>query len=229
MRCQHSDRISYVAKPGCDMSASHLASLAYTVKPCAAAVPGLQFFVRMGDQVYRDEVLWDVSNPNSNAERYAERMCMDLGLSADWYDAIKAHVQQQLADIRQVCLGDLSMSLSEQATCCSLHYKHVCWSLVAACDTNTRRNKRAVDARTLHLFPRCSLQPRCVAPSCGCTCSFMHSSLCGSIGFDYSTSSSDHKQGVSTRCCVSTKPCKPLLVLNGHCETSQPHPVSRSF
>jgi hypothetical protein len=58
--------------------------------------------VRQGDQVFRDEVLWDVGNPVNGADAYAVRVCDDLGLNADWFDAIRAHVQQQLDDVKQV-------------------------------------------------------------------------------------------------------------------------------
>ena len=67
--------------------------------PCAA----LQFYVRRGDQVFRDEVLWDLGNPNNGCEPYAVRVCADLKLGADWFDAIRAHVQQRLDEVKQVC------------------------------------------------------------------------------------------------------------------------------
>jgi hypothetical protein len=62
----------------------------------------LQFYVRHGQQVFRDEVVWDVGNPVNGAEAYAVRVCADLNLGADWFDAIRAHVAQQLDDVRQV-------------------------------------------------------------------------------------------------------------------------------
>lgn len=65
----------------------------------------LQFYVRNGDQVFRDEVLWDVGNPVYDAQTYAVRVCTALGLEADWFDAIRTHVQQQLDDVRQVGAG----------------------------------------------------------------------------------------------------------------------------
>jgi hypothetical protein len=72
------------------------------VANAAFVCPELQFFVRHGQQVFRDEVVWDVGNPVNGAEAYAVRVCADLGLGADWFDAIRAHVAQQLDDVRQV-------------------------------------------------------------------------------------------------------------------------------
>jgi hypothetical protein len=62
----------------------------------------LKFFVRKDNEVFKDEVLWDVANPVNGADPYAVRVCCDLGLGADWFDAIRAHVQQQLDDVKQV-------------------------------------------------------------------------------------------------------------------------------
>jgi hypothetical protein len=59
--------------------------------------------VRNGQRgVFRDEVLWDVGNPVNGSEPYALRVCSALGLGADWFDAIRTHVQQQLDDVKQV-------------------------------------------------------------------------------------------------------------------------------
>lgn len=62
----------------------------------------LQLYVRKGDQVFRDEVIWDVSNPQNTADTYAIRVCADLGLSCDWYDAITANLKSRIDEVRQV-------------------------------------------------------------------------------------------------------------------------------
>jgi len=62
----------------------------------------LQLFVRFQDKVFRDEVLWDVGNPMNNADNYAIRVCEDLGLACDWYDAIRAYVTSRLEEVKQV-------------------------------------------------------------------------------------------------------------------------------
>lgn len=67
--------------------------------------------MRLGQQVFRDEVLWDVSNPVNGAEPYSVRVCADLGLGCDWFDAIRAHVQQRLDEVKQVGWGCWGASL----------------------------------------------------------------------------------------------------------------------
>jgi hypothetical protein len=62
----------------------------------------LQLYARLNDQVFRDELLWDVSNPQNTADTYAMRVCSDLGLGCDWYDAIKGHLETRLQEVRQV-------------------------------------------------------------------------------------------------------------------------------
>jgi hypothetical protein len=58
--------------------------------------------VRRGDRVFQDEVVWDVGNPLNTADAYVRHTCADLGLGHEWYEAIRTHLQQQLADVRQV-------------------------------------------------------------------------------------------------------------------------------
>lgn len=62
----------------------------------------VQLFVRRGDEVFRDEVIWDVSNPQNTADTYAIRVCADLGLSCDWYDAITGNLKSRIEEVRQV-------------------------------------------------------------------------------------------------------------------------------
>lgn len=52
--------------------------------------------------MFRDEVVWNVGNPMNNADTYTVRVCSDLGLDCDWFDTIRAHVQQQLDEVKQV-------------------------------------------------------------------------------------------------------------------------------
>lgn len=69
---------------------------------CALLACVEQLFVRQGDQVFRDEVIWDVSNPQNTADTYAIRVCADLRLGCDWYDAITTNLKARLEEIRQV-------------------------------------------------------------------------------------------------------------------------------
>jgi hypothetical protein len=62
----------------------------------------LQLYVRLHDRVFRDELVWDVSNPHNTADTYAMRVCGDLRLGCDWYDAIKSHLEARLQEVRQV-------------------------------------------------------------------------------------------------------------------------------
>lgn len=52
--------------------------------------------------MFRDELLWDIANPQNTADTYAVRVCADLGLGCDWYDAIKSHLNMRLHEIKQV-------------------------------------------------------------------------------------------------------------------------------
>ena len=61
-----------------------------------------QVCARHGDQVLRDELVWDANNPCSSAHRYAASVCGDLGLDCGWFEALRAHVQAQLDDVVEV-------------------------------------------------------------------------------------------------------------------------------
>lgn len=67
----------------------------------------MQLFVRRGDEVFRDELVWDVSNPQNTADTYAIRVCADLGLSCDWYDAITANLKSRIEEVRKVVCCDM--------------------------------------------------------------------------------------------------------------------------
>jgi hypothetical protein len=67
-----------------------------------AFLANLQLYARLNDQVFRDELLWDVSNPQNTPDTYAMRVCGDLGLGCDWYDVIKGHLEMRLQEVRQV-------------------------------------------------------------------------------------------------------------------------------
>jgi hypothetical protein len=62
----------------------------------------LLLLLQLNDHVFRDELLWDVSNPQNTADTYAMRVCGDLGLGCAWYDAIKSHLEARLQEVRQV-------------------------------------------------------------------------------------------------------------------------------
>jgi hypothetical protein len=62
--------------------------------------------VHLDELLLRDTVVWDVSQPYTTAEQYAASLCEELGLRFNWYNAIYAHVQQLLQDIREVRLCD---------------------------------------------------------------------------------------------------------------------------
>ncbi|WIA40122.1 hypothetical protein OEZ86_013524 [Tetradesmus obliquus] len=61
----------------------------------------LQLYARLNDRVFRDELLWDVANPQNTPDTYAMRVCGDLGLGCDWYDVIKGHLESRLQEVRQ--------------------------------------------------------------------------------------------------------------------------------
>lgn len=69
---------------------------------CPAIALLLQLYARLNDRVFRDELLWDVANPQNTPDTYAMRVCGDLGLGCDWYDAIKGHLESRLQEVRQV-------------------------------------------------------------------------------------------------------------------------------
>ena len=63
----------------------------------------MQISVQHEDELLRDSVQWDLSQPFSTPEQYASVLCEDLGLRYDWYKAIVEHVSELLLDCRQVC------------------------------------------------------------------------------------------------------------------------------
>ena len=62
----------------------------------------MQVEARVGEQVFRDRVEWDVAEPQNTAEQYAAAVCRDLGLGWSWFHAIGAAVREQLARHLQV-------------------------------------------------------------------------------------------------------------------------------
>ena len=61
-----------------------------------------QVEAQVGDQVFRDEVQWDLGDPQNTAFSYANAVCCDLGLGWDFAAAITGAVELQLAAKRQV-------------------------------------------------------------------------------------------------------------------------------
>ncbi|KAF8062976.1 hypothetical protein HT031_003815 [Scenedesmus sp. PABB004] len=69
--------------------------------PGTAQLVALTLRARLGDQVFRDELLWDVGNPQNTSDAYAMRVCADVGLGADWYGAIRGSLQARLDEVQQ--------------------------------------------------------------------------------------------------------------------------------
>lgn len=64
-----------------------------------------QVEAQLRDQVFRDEVEWDMDDPQNTAFSYANAVCCDLGLGWVFAAAITGAVEAQLTAKRQVC-GD---------------------------------------------------------------------------------------------------------------------------
>lgn len=60
----------------------------------------LKVAVKRGNQLLRDIVLWDLSNPHNTAPLYASVTCRDLALDHAWYEALQHKVQQLIDDVR---------------------------------------------------------------------------------------------------------------------------------
>lgn len=71
-------------------------------KPGGPSIVQLQLHVRRGDQVFRDELTWDLGPPANTPPSYAAAVCTDLGLDATWYDAIVEQLASRLQEVRQV-------------------------------------------------------------------------------------------------------------------------------
>ncbi len=51
---------------------------------------------QLQDQVFRDEVDWDLSDPQNTPYKYASAVCYELGLDWDAATAVAAEVETQL-------------------------------------------------------------------------------------------------------------------------------------
>ena len=51
----------------------------------------------MRDQIFEDEVEWDMDDPQNTAFSYAHAVCSDLGLGCDFATAVMIAVETQLA------------------------------------------------------------------------------------------------------------------------------------
>lgn len=141
-----------------------------------------QFYVRQGERVFRDEVVWDVGNPHNVAEPYAVRVCADLGLGADWFDAIRAHVQQQLQDVKQVglCAECVERVCRESVLggveLCSGVWTGVGWGGVSSVCVCVRASWPFVCVKVSLKHSQSPLPPVCL-PICHCPSPPLHNTL----------------------------------------------------
>lgn len=62
----------------------------------------MQVEVQVQDRVIKDEVEWDMDDPQNTAFSYAHALCSDLGLGCDFAAAIMKAVETQLGAKREV-------------------------------------------------------------------------------------------------------------------------------
>ena len=56
----------------------------------------IQLNVRIGNVVLRDQFQWDISNANNSPEDFAESLCSDLGLGAEFMLPIAHQIREQI-------------------------------------------------------------------------------------------------------------------------------------
>ena len=64
-----------------------------------------QVEVQVQDQVFRDEVLWDLADPQNTPYKYASAVCYELGLGWDAAAAVATAVEAQLHSKSEVCIS----------------------------------------------------------------------------------------------------------------------------
>ena len=80
-----------------------------------------QVEAQLQDRVFRDEVDWDLSDPQNTPHKYASAVCYDLGLGWEAAAAIAAAVEEQLRVTHEVCTNMLSVRvLSDMDRSCQL-------------------------------------------------------------------------------------------------------------
>ena len=59
-------------------------------------VKPIQLNVRIGNIVLRDQFEWDINNPHNSPEDFAESLCCDLGLAAEFMLPIAHQIREQI-------------------------------------------------------------------------------------------------------------------------------------
>lgn len=59
-------------------------------------------FARKGEEVFRDEMDWDVNCPLNTASAYAASSVRELDLDLAWYEAISSYVQGRIDEFIEV-------------------------------------------------------------------------------------------------------------------------------
>lgn len=82
-----------------------------------------QVEARLRDQVFKDEVEWDLADPQNTAFSYANAVCCDLGLGWEFAAAITGAVEAQLTAKRQVRIAHVLFVLNVWMHAC---IKQIC-------------------------------------------------------------------------------------------------------
>ena len=56
----------------------------------------IQLNVRIGNVVLRDQFEWDINNPHNSPEDFAESLCSDLGLGAEFMLPVAHSIREQI-------------------------------------------------------------------------------------------------------------------------------------
>ena len=82
-----------------------------------------QVEVQLQDQVFCDEVDWDLADPQNTPYRYASAVCYELGLGWDAAAAVAAAVEAQLQSNSEVCITMKPPwhSMIYHLRCCAVH------------------------------------------------------------------------------------------------------------
>lgn len=62
--------------------------------------------IRIGDMEYRDQIEWDVSNPENDPEEFAIKVCSDMGLGTEFILPIVHSIREQILDHQKSSMNE---------------------------------------------------------------------------------------------------------------------------
>ena len=62
--------------------------------------------IRIGDMEYKDQIEWDVSNPDNDPEEFAQVVCNDMGLGTEFVVPIAHSIREQILEHQKNVLNE---------------------------------------------------------------------------------------------------------------------------